>query len=112
MFCREEVEAQYEEWLKGQTGKSPERQTPETALSTDEIKEHLAGLIAALRLNTNPDGNAHRNTHADADTRPDAGAKPRCRGCDQRKRREYPRGRGYVQQELWQAHQEHSHQHL
>ncbi|MCV5084812.1 hypothetical protein OFB78_29900, partial [Escherichia coli] len=55
MFCREEVEAQYEEWLKGQTGKSPERQTPETALSTDEIKEHLAGLIAALRLNTNPD---------------------------------------------------------
>jgi len=54
MFCREEVEAQYEEWLKGQAGKDISAQTAEESASPDEIKSHLGGLIAALRRNNNP----------------------------------------------------------
>ncbi len=53
MFCREEVEAQYEEWLKAQAGKPTE--TSESALfNVVEIQDHLHGLAASLRLNKNP----------------------------------------------------------
>jgi hypothetical protein len=55
MFCREEVEAQYEEWVKSQAGKNDETKTIETGFSVDEIGEHIDGLIAALRMNTNAD---------------------------------------------------------
>lgn len=54
MFCREEVEAQYEEWLKGQAGKEAASEQTEENASPDEIKGHLAGLIAALQRNANP----------------------------------------------------------
>ena len=52
MFCREEVEAQYEEWLKAQAGKPVE--TSESApFNVSEIRDHLHGLSASLRLNSN-----------------------------------------------------------
>ena len=52
MFCREEVEAQYEEWLKAQAGKPPEEQVAETStFNVSEIRDHLHGLVASLRLN-------------------------------------------------------------
>ena len=55
MFCREEVEAQYEEWLKAQAGKSSEeRGEHSSAFSGDDIRDHLHGLAAALKLNSNP----------------------------------------------------------
>jgi len=55
MFCREEVEAQYEEWLKAQAGKGSEDAVAATsAFSNDEIRDHLRGLASALKLNSNP----------------------------------------------------------
>lgn len=51
MFCREEVEAGYEEWLKSQAGKSPDV----TAAAIDEqhsldyICHHIGGLVETLR---------------------------------------------------------------
>lgn len=50
MFCREEVEAQYDEWLKSQAGKPSEEVTPASAQqSPQEIAEHIGGLVAAFR---------------------------------------------------------------
>ena len=55
MFCREEVEAQYEEWLKAQAGKPVEGEPTQTAtFSVVEIREHLHGLVASLKLNSTP----------------------------------------------------------
>ena len=55
MFCREEVEAQYEEWLKAQAGKSVEDDAAATAtFSVSEIRDHLHGLVAALTMNNSP----------------------------------------------------------
>lgn len=51
MFCREEVEAQYDEWLKAQAGKPDETSTT-APFSASEIRDHLHGLSASLRLNT------------------------------------------------------------
>lgn len=52
MFCREEVEAQYEEWLKAQAGKTEETATPAAPFNLSEIRDHLHGLSASLRLNS------------------------------------------------------------
>ena len=55
MFCREEVEAQYEEWLKAQAGKPYEDgATATAALNVSEIRDHLHGLVAALKMNNSP----------------------------------------------------------
>jgi hypothetical protein len=54
MFCREEVEAQYEEWLKAQAGKPSETEESSTPFNVAEIRDHLHGLSASLRFNTNP----------------------------------------------------------
>lgn len=55
MFCREEVEAQHEEWLKAQAGKGDEDDADTaSAFTNDEIRDHLLGLASALRLNSNP----------------------------------------------------------
>ncbi|MBL8124805.1 MAG: hypothetical protein JNJ39_11920 [Blastocatellia bacterium] len=55
MFCREEVEAQYDEWLKGQAGRSPDEiASPAMEQSPQEIAEHIVGLIASLRRNSAP----------------------------------------------------------
>lgn len=53
MFCREEVEAQYDEWLKSQAGKSTETESPTSQYSVAEIAEHIHGLIASLKRNQN-----------------------------------------------------------
>ena len=52
MFCREEVEAQYEEWLKAQAGKPVEASEVAAPFNVSEISDHLHGLSASLRLNT------------------------------------------------------------
>ena len=52
MFCREEVEAQYEEWLKAQAGKPVETSDVAAPFNVSEISDHLHGLSASLRLNT------------------------------------------------------------
>ena len=54
MFCREEVEAQYEEWAKAQAGKPAEESSPSVVFNVSEIRDHLHGLSASLRLNSNP----------------------------------------------------------
>jgi hypothetical protein len=56
-FCREEIEAQHEEWLESQIGKSREQssdaETDET-FSVEGVAEHLADVISALRNAENP----------------------------------------------------------
>jgi hypothetical protein len=55
MFCREEAEAQHEEWLKAQAGKGDDDDAGTASeFSNDEIRDHLHGLASALRLNSNP----------------------------------------------------------
>lgn len=53
-YCREEVEAQYGEWVTSQTGKSQgtgdERQ--ETAFSPAKIRDHINDAIAKLEANS------------------------------------------------------------
>lgn len=49
MFCREEVEAQHDEWLKGQAGKTVEDTPAEERHSIEFICEHLSGLVESLR---------------------------------------------------------------
>src|SRR5688500_5061069 len=54
MFCREEVEAQFEEWRKGQAGKSDGQQSSVLSQqSPQDICDHLRGLAASLKLNAN-----------------------------------------------------------
>jgi hypothetical protein len=49
-YCREEIEVQYAEWLRSQTGKSPETgdARPETGFTVDAIRAHIAVAIAEL----------------------------------------------------------------
>lgn len=54
-YCREEVEAQYAEWVTSQTGKNRETgdESRETAFSTEKIAAHIADAIERLRENEN-----------------------------------------------------------
>lgn len=49
MFCREEVEAQYEDWLKAQAGKPDEGEKADDQHSVEFICEHIGGLVNSLR---------------------------------------------------------------
>ena len=49
MFCREEVEAQYEEWLKSQAGKTSDAEDAGEQHSIEFICEHIGGLVESLR---------------------------------------------------------------
>lgn len=61
MYCREEIEAQYEEWLERQVGKNGDSASEEAAakhdgdgaetsiFSNDSIKEHLTRVSAEIR---------------------------------------------------------------
>lgn len=50
LYCREEIEAQYEEWLRSQAGKNEEQEpTEDGELSQSTAAEHIAGLIEKLR---------------------------------------------------------------
>jgi len=57
LYCREEIEAQYEEWLRSQTGKASEN--PEDAageaFSGEDVSAHILGVINYLK--TSPDEN-------------------------------------------------------
>lgn len=54
-YCREEIEAQYNEWLKSQVGKSNEDATDSiAAFSRDDIAAHIAGSIEKLRAVVHP----------------------------------------------------------
>jgi len=49
-YCREEIEVQYTEWLRSQTGRSAGAATDaEAEFSIDSIREHIAGAIVELR---------------------------------------------------------------
>lgn len=55
MFCREEVEAQYEEWIKAQAGKPTEEEATSTSpFNLSEVRDHLYGLVDSLRFNRDP----------------------------------------------------------
>lgn len=53
MYCREEIEAQYAEWLERQVGKNGASETEESSaeeeFSDESIKTHLANVRAALK---------------------------------------------------------------
>ena len=51
LYCREEIEAQYEEWQRSQAGKGNGGSEPEgdDAFTPEQAKEHIAGLIDRLR---------------------------------------------------------------
>ena len=48
MFCREEVEAQYEEWLKGQAGKTDTDSSDKENYSIEFICDHIGGLVESI----------------------------------------------------------------
>jgi hypothetical protein len=50
-YCREEIEVQYTEWLRGQTGKSQEKGdgSQESGFSREAIAAHIAAAIEKLR---------------------------------------------------------------
>lgn len=50
MFCREEVEAQYEEWLRSQTGKAEDAaEAAGDGLSPEVVSTHISKLVNELR---------------------------------------------------------------
>jgi flagellin-specific chaperone FliS len=55
-YCKEEIEAQFAEWLETQTGKSSETPTAQTndLLSQESVSEHLDSVISALENAKNP----------------------------------------------------------
>ncbi len=50
-YCREEIEAQYNEWLTSQTGKSGESKDDgsNSVFSTDVVRSHIEKAVAALK---------------------------------------------------------------
>jgi hypothetical protein len=57
MFCREEVEAQYQEWVASQVGKNDGEAAPAAAggFSVEKIGEHIDEVIGALKRAGNDD---------------------------------------------------------
>jgi hypothetical protein len=51
MFCREEVEAQFDEWLKSQTGKNVETDKISSQYSVEEVGDLIKALMASLSRN-------------------------------------------------------------
>lgn len=52
-YCREEVEAQYVEWLAAQTGKQREEQAAD--FSPDAVRGHIRDAVKTLKANKDPD---------------------------------------------------------
>lgn len=56
LYCREEIEAQYEEWRRSQVGKNSEPEANgDDSLSLATVSEHLADMIERLRKIDAPD---------------------------------------------------------
>jgi hypothetical protein len=55
LYCREEIEAQYEEWQRSQTGKSAEDAEDKTGdtFSGEDIRTHVLGIIEHLKRSPN-----------------------------------------------------------
>lgn len=51
-YCREEIEAQYTEWLTSQTGKSDSSGSSTEQFSTEDVAAHIANAVAALKANS------------------------------------------------------------
>ncbi len=56
LWCREEIEAQYEEWQRSQTGKSEDgdKSSSNDTLSKEKVIEHISSLIHDLKRVENP----------------------------------------------------------
>ena len=55
-YCREEVEAQFLEWTKSQTGKTPDANNDDEAgLSKDDVARFIDGVIDKLRISNKPE---------------------------------------------------------
>jgi hypothetical protein len=54
-YCRDEIEAQYNEWLTAQTGKSSENgdAAHAAAFSKESVKQHILSAIETLKSNPN-----------------------------------------------------------
>lgn len=54
LYCREEIEAQYDEWLKMQAGKgSSDASAAEESFSRDGVSEHIGSVVNFLRNSNN-----------------------------------------------------------
>src|SRR3954451_3748828 len=55
-YCRDEIKAQYTEWLTAQTGKSGDNgdEAKPSAFSSDTVRDHIASAIETLNSNPNP----------------------------------------------------------
>ena len=55
LYCREEIEAQYDEWLKMRTGNSDEALSSGTdeAFSSESVSEHIRAIIGYLESSPN-----------------------------------------------------------
>lgn len=53
-YCREEIEAQYNEWRASRVGRNEDDDQNETAFSTDEIAAHIDGSINKLKAASDP----------------------------------------------------------
>ncbi len=55
LYCREEIEAQYEEWVRSQTGKSDETSAEgaKEAFSCETVSAHILAVIDHLRNSVN-----------------------------------------------------------
>jgi hypothetical protein len=54
LYCKEEVEAQFEEWTASQAGKGNGTNEGSIEFSPERITEHVDSVIAELRKSTNP----------------------------------------------------------
>lgn len=48
-YCREEIEAQYDEWLASRVGRNEDDDKNQATFSTDDIKAHIGGSIKNLK---------------------------------------------------------------
>jgi len=55
LYCKEEVEAQFQEWNASQAGKGNGSNEGSIEFSPERITEHVESVIAELRKSTNPD---------------------------------------------------------
>ena len=55
LYCREEIEAQYEEWLRSQIGKSDEtsENAPADSFSSETVSAHIHAIIDHLKSSAN-----------------------------------------------------------
>lgn len=55
LYCREEIEAQYQEWISMQAGKSPDAKDRDAlqAFSVEAVSQHISNAVKALKASKN-----------------------------------------------------------